>query len=98
MALAFTADPLLALLWLSAIGVCYGAIIALYPAVTVTYFGVQRMAKIYGRIFTAWGLAGLMGPWIAGWLYDQSSPYKVAAILAAGAAVVSAATCLFLPA
>ena len=97
MALAFTADPLLALLWLSAIGVCYGAIIALYPAVTVTYFGVQRMAKIYGRIFTAWGLAGLMGPWIAGWLYDQSSSYKVAAILAAGAAVVSAATCLFLP-
>lgn len=97
MALAFTADPRLVLLWLAAVGVCYGAIIALYPAVTITYFGVQRMAKIYGRIFTAWGLAGLMGPWIAGWLYDQSSSYRIAAILAASAAVVSAATSLFLP-
>lgn len=97
MALAFTGDPLLVLLWLTAIGVCYGAIIALYPAVTLTYFGVQRMAKVYGRVFTAWGLAGLVGPWIAGWLYDQNSSYGLAVILAACAAVVSAATSLFLP-
>ena len=97
LALALTADPSLILIWLAIVGIAYGAIIALYPAVTLAYFGLQDMARVYGRVFTAWGAAGLFGPWIAGLLYDLDGSYAVACLLAAGAALLSAVASYLLP-
>jgi len=94
---AVTADPTTTLVGLAIIGLAYGAIIALYPAVTVTYFGVDRMAQVYGRIFTAWGAAGLLGPWIAGFLYDKTASYGAACLLAAAAAAAATIVSLTLP-
>ena len=53
-------------------------------------FGPARFAKVYGRVFTAWGAAGLAAPWIAGALYNVSGTYTVALVLAACAALFSA--------
>ncbi len=79
------------------IGFAYGAIIAVYPVVTVAYFGLAQSARAYGRIFTAWGAAGLAGPFLAGVVYDGSGSYGQAALIAAGLAGVSAAAVAFLP-
>ncbi len=79
------------------IGFAYGAIIAVYPVVTVAYFGLAQSARAYGRIFTAWGAAGLAGPFLAGVVYDGSGSYGKAALIAAGLAGVSAAAIVFLP-
>jgi len=79
------------------IGFAYGAIIAVYPVVTVAYFGLAQSARAYGRIFTAWGVAGLAGPFLAGVVYDGSGSYGKAALIAAGLAGVSAAAIVFLP-
>jgi OFA family oxalate/formate antiporter-like MFS transporter len=66
------------------IGFAYGGTIAAYPAVIAKRVGMAQSARVYGRIFTAWGSAGLIGPWFAGWLFDWSGDYQLA-LIAAGA-------------
>ncbi len=74
---------------LSIIGFSYGAAIAVYPVAVANTFGVLSSARIYGQVFTAWGLAGLLGPWVSGWLYDQYGSYTTALLLAALLSMVS---------
>ncbi len=65
------------------VGFSYGAIIALYPVAVIAHFGAQASSRVYGRVFTAWGLVGLLGPWLAGVLYDVTGGYTVAIVVAA---------------
>jgi len=67
---------------LGIVGYCYGALIAVYPVAVADVFGAIVAPRIYGQIFTAWGLAGLLGPWLSGWLFDQSRSYTVALVVA----------------
>ena len=77
---------------LSVIGFCYGAIIAVYPAAIAITQGTVAGARIYGRVFTAWGTAGLFAPWFAGYLFDRSGSYTVALATAGVLAITSALT------
>ncbi len=77
---------------LAVIGFCYGAIIAIYPVVVGSLFGPLESVRIYGRIFTAWGTAGLLAPVFAGYLYQQFGDYRVALTTAAFAGIVSIAS------
>ena len=86
----------LAIASLAVIGFAYGSIIALFPIVTAVIFGRDLYALAYGRIFTSWGLAGLIAPWFAGILYSQSSGYGVALIAAAMLASISCVMSLLL--
>lgn len=76
------ANRFLQLLALCGVGYCYGALIAVYPVAVVDVFGVPMAARIYGQVFTAWGLAGLLGPWLSGWVYDQTQSYSPSLIIA----------------
>jgi len=78
------------------IGFAYGGTIAAYPAVIAKLYGMADGPRIYGRIFTAWGTAGLLGPWFAGYLFNLSGNYNIALLTAAvfGAISVIAATLL----
>lgn len=78
------------LVGLGIIGFIYGAVISVYPAVIARRFGVAAGVKVYGRVFTAWAVAGLGGPWLAGWLYDSTGGYALALAIAAGISVTSA--------
>ena len=78
-------------LWgLALVGFAYGAIIAAYPAVISTLFGAVNSIQVYGLVFTAWGAAGFLGPWLAGLFYDANGDYRLALLLAAIAGVLSA--------
>lgn len=79
----------LTLIGLTLIGVSYGAIIAVYPVVVADRFGKQSSARIYGQIFTAWGLAGLIAPTLSGILFDVSGTYTMSLLLAVALCVVS---------
>ena len=74
---------------LAVIGFSYGSIIAIYPVVISDYFSALG-AQAYGRVFIAWGFAGLVAPWSAGVIYDLYGGYEPAMIIAAVIAVVSA--------
>ena len=74
---------------LALIGFSYGSIIAIYPVVISNYFSV-RGPQAYGRVFIAWGFAGLVAPWSAGMIYDLRGGYELAMIIAAAIAILSA--------
>ncbi|MBL8663443.1 MAG: hypothetical protein JNM29_11485 [Candidatus Odyssella sp.] len=95
--LALVPDSALALAVLTATGLAYGAMAATYPASVAIYFGVARTATVYGRVFTAWGAAGLAAPGLGGYIFDMSGGYGVALALAAAAGLLSAAAAWTLP-
>ena len=78
------------LMGLAATGFIYGAIIAVYPTVINQRFGAIEGIRVYGKVFTAWGFAGLFGPWLAGTLYDQYTDYSIALLVAAATGLLSA--------
>lgn len=71
------------------VALIYGAIIALYPAVVYDRFGVAGYPSAYGKMFTGWGAAGLVGPVGAGLLFEAVNAYRVPILLAALAAAGS---------
>ena len=88
--LAYAIGPALALASLATIGFAYGATIAIYPYAVSHYCGVLQAPRIYGRVFTAWGIAGLLSPSLAGIVFDSVGGYKPALFAAATAAIGSA--------
>jgi len=77
---------------IAAFGAAYGALIALYPAAIARRFGVLAAPRVYGRVFTAWGLAGLIAPWLSASLYDATGTYALPLILSAAVSVASSLT------
>lgn len=77
------------LILIGVIGFAYGAAISAYPPVIAKAVGPEASAKVYGRVFTAWGAAGLVGPWLAGALFDGTGAYTMALYVAAGMAGLS---------
>ena len=54
------------------IGFNYGGCFALFPAITADYFGNKNVGSNYGWVFTAYGVAGLAGPLLAGYFKDAA--------------------------
>ena len=54
------------------IGFNYGGAFALFPAITADYFGNKSVGSNYGWVFTAYGVAGLAGPLLAGYFKDAA--------------------------
>ena len=71
-------------------GLTYGALIAVYPAMISRIYGVTKGVRIYGIVFTAWGVTGLVAPWTAGWLYDRTQDYTLGLIIAGCLSLMSA--------
>ncbi len=72
----------LTLIFLVLVASLYGALIAIYPTLVNHIFGPDYSAWAYGRIFTAWGIAGLVSPSLAGWLFDQYNNYNSSLLIA----------------
>lgn len=87
-ALYFAPSASMALIALALIGGAFGASASAFPVTVTDYYGVSALPRIYGRLATSFGLAGLLGPLAAGVLYDMEGRYNysilIAAILALG--------------
>jgi OFA family oxalate/formate antiporter-like MFS transporter len=57
----------------SFVGFNYGGIFALFPAITADYFGNKEVGRNYGWVFTAYGVAGILGPLLAGLFKDAAA-------------------------
>ncbi len=69
------------------VALAYGAHIAAFPVAIRSTFGAECFAWAYGRVFTAWGVAGIATPWLAGALYAPEPGYRWALTAALVAAV-----------
>ncbi|MDJ0573913.1 MAG: OFA family MFS transporter [Xenococcaceae cyanobacterium MO_234.B1] len=63
---------------------CYGGGFATMPAFAADAFGSQNIGRIYGTMLTAWGAAGVVGPFIFSWVKQKTGSCNQALYLAAG--------------
>uniref|UniRef100_UPI003217B089 L-lactate MFS transporter n=1 Tax=uncultured Draconibacterium sp. TaxID=1573823 RepID=UPI003217B089 len=54
------------------IGFNFGGNFALFPAITADFFGNKTVGRNYGWMFTAYGVAGIAGPQLAGHFKDTA--------------------------
>ena len=54
---------------------CYGTQLSVYASTTGDFFGTKNLGVNYGLVFSAWGIAGVIGPIIAGRLFDIFGNY-----------------------
>jgi nitrate/nitrite transporter NarK len=73
------------------LGMNYGANLALFPAAAKDYFGLKHFGLNYGLLFTAWGAAGLVMPWLNGLIKDATGKTDLAYLIIIGMMVLSAA-------
>ena len=72
------ADGYVAMVWFSLwIGLSYGGIVSLLPALCMDLFGARAVSSIIGTLYTAAAFGNLLGPWIAGALFDALHSYAL---------------------
>jgi OFA family oxalate/formate antiporter-like MFS transporter len=96
-ALYFAPSAAISLIALAMVGGAVGASATAYPVTVAGYYGVANLPRVYGRMSTAYGLAGLLGPLAAGLLYDWQGGYNYAVLIAGALAVIGIATMWALP-
>jgi OFA family oxalate/formate antiporter-like MFS transporter len=68
---------------------CYGTLLSVFPSTTADFFGTKNLGVNYGWVFTAWGVAGIVGPMIGGYMFRTYKDYTVAFYTAGVLAIVS---------
>lgn len=59
---------------------CYGGGFGVMPSFNADYFGTKFMGQNYGMILTAWGVAGIVGPYIAATVKDRTGSFTGALV------------------
>ena len=75
-------------------GACYGGYVAILPAVTADYFSGPNISGIIGMVYTSVAVGNLLGPPIAGFIFDLHQSYTIP-ILASSITSLFAAVCAF---
>lgn len=91
MLLVSAQTPLTIFLASAWVGLNFGGNFALFPAATSDYFGTRHLGVNYGWIFTAYGVAGIMGPAVGGVLFDATGGYVLAFVFAGTLCFLAAA-------
>ena len=68
---------------------CYGTQLSVFASATADFYGTRNLGANYGALFTAWGAAGVVGPLIAGRVFDATKSYQYAFYGAAALAVIA---------
>jgi MFS family permease len=84
-------DPFYIYLFAIFFGVGWGANAPIFAAAAADLFKGPLFGLIYGCVESIIGLAGALGAWVGGYIYDHTHSYEQAFILAIASALVSAA-------
>lgn len=68
---------------------CYGTQLSVNASTTADFWGTKNAGINYGMLFTAWGVAGIIGPRIGGVLFDRFKNYQAAFYAAAVLAAIA---------
>lgn len=75
---------------------CYGGGFSCMPAYLSDIFGTRSLSAIHGRVLTAWGLAGIAGPFLVSWLRELTSGYTLTLYFFSGCFVINLIIALLL--
>lgn len=81
-------QTLLMMAALSCIGLCFGALMGVYPGFTADRFGLRNNSVNYGIMFIGFAVAGYFGPTVCRSILASSGSYSMAFVVAAGLALV----------
>lgn len=87
--LAAITDEFLFQLVIFIIITCYGGGFSCMPAYLSDIFGTRQLSAIHGRILTAWGIAGIVGPVLVSWLREVTNSYAVTLQFFAGCFILN---------
>ena len=68
------------------VGINFGGIISIFPSLTEEKFGAKNLGLNYALLFTAYGIAGIIGPYCGAVVLDRFNNY---AIIFAGGALLA---------
>ncbi|XP_017787533.1 PREDICTED: monocarboxylate transporter 13-like [Habropoda laboriosa] len=78
-------------------GFTSGAYVGLTSVILVDLLGLNRLTNAFGQLLLFQGFASLLGPPIAGWLYDALESYNPGFFTAGGMITVSGLILFFIP-
>ena len=74
-------------------GLCFGALLSIFPVLTADQFGIANYGANYGIVYLAWGLSGVVAPLMADRIYDVygnfNAAYGVCAAIMVGVIVLN---------
>ena len=76
------------------LGLCYGGYAAVFAPLVGEFFGLAHSGKLIGIYMTVGVFSGVLGPALAGWLFDVTGTYEVAFIIAGALALAAVALVL----
>lgn len=76
-------------------GLCYGGFVALSPASTADYFGRRSVSSIIGFLYTSVAFGTLLGPTLAGVVFDLTHSYAIP-IIGSAMAMAMAMVCILI--
>ena len=68
---------------------CYGTQLSVFASATADFYGTRSLGMNYGVLFSAWGIAGMIGPLIGAHVFDAFGDYRYACYAAGLLALVS---------
>ena len=80
---------------LTIVATSYGLLASAMPVLTRSVSGAQGFRKAFSIVFTSWGVAGLVAPWLAGKIHDVTGSFSLAIVLAMLACLASFSASLF---
>ena len=78
-------------------GLFYGGYVALAPALAADYFGAKNVSGIIGLQYSGTAIGNLVGPVVAGFIFDITQSYDVPIALSASTGFLAFAVILMLP-
>jgi MFS transporter, OFA family, oxalate/formate antiporter len=79
-AMAYTGGFIAVGIYFAIVLLCYGGGFGVMPSFNADFFGTKYLGQNYGMILTAWGVAGVVGPFIAAKVRDVTGSYHGALI------------------
>jgi OFA family oxalate/formate antiporter-like MFS transporter len=95
-AFCYYTTPALILFGAAFTGICYGGIFTLFPSTIADSYGIRHLGVNYGLLFTAFGVAGVTGPYLGGKLRDIVGSYALSYTISALMLLGGAALALFI--
>ena len=79
MTLSWFSTLTLTIIGLAGIALCFGGYLGIMPSICADFFGSKHIGINYGILFTAYGVAAVVGPRLASWIKDMNAgSYDVA--------------------
>lgn len=82
---------------MSLAGVSYGMTASVYPTAVSIFMGRAGFGRNFAVLLTAWGVAGLIGPFLGGFFFDLTGDYRVPMEIACVVSVLAIFNAMRLP-